>query len=793
MRIRVLVGFVLGLMAVVLASGALASPPPWERTETRADCASYDALRSPFFGETHVHTKYSSDAVIAGNIDDPRGAYRFAKGDPIGLPPYDPNGNPTRIAQLRRPLDFTVVTDHAEQFGEIALCLLPGSVGYDDQICIDVRAQLVAPLNPLPPLLPPLAFINLLFPYTNAVPAQPFDWCGPDREDCLPTASLIWLDIQDAAEEFYDRSAACEFTSFVGYEWTATPGGDNLHRNIVFRNAVTQTLPTSYVEEGTVQGLWDRLKTECLDGLPGCDVMTIPHNSNLSRGRMFETNDANGNPFSMEDAAFRSEIEPLIEIINHKGESECQPGAGTNDELCGFEKAYRQRIFSFTITPGAVFNPLSFIRNGLKEGLLQDEALGANPFRLGFVGGTDSHNSTPGLTNEEDYASTGHIGLRDRAPGFILTPHPPGGIASNPSGLAVVWAEENSRDALFVGMRRRETYTTSGTRPIVRVFAGDFSKNLCDDPDFVREGYLRGAPMGAVMGPVRRGRSPRFAVLAQKDPGGIGIPSTPLQRIQVIKGWVDAAGQAQEQVFEIAGDPGNGASVDTSTCVSSGAGFDTLCAVWEDPDFDRDQRAFYYARVLENPTCRWSQYVCNSVGVDCADPNTILPEHAQCCNPSFPPIVQERAWSSPNWYRPEGIGRLKGTVRYGTSLDTLRLKATIGQVPASFDLNTQDLEIRISDDDEIYTAIIPAGTMQVSASGRRFSLNDPTGSVDGIRQVSVVISKKGQAVVKLRTIPMVLGNADASDHFVETKIVAGTFQASHSRLWEVSGKKLRTR
>jgi hypothetical protein len=220
-------------------------------------------------------------------------------------------------------------------------------------------------------------------------------------------------------------------------------------------------------------------------------------------------------------------------------------------------------------------------------------------------------------------------------------------MEANPGGLTVVWAEENSRDAIFAALRRRETYATSGTRPIVRLFAGNLGKLACGDGDFLAEGYERGVPMGGELGAVRGGRSPRFAVLAMKDPGGGGEPSQPLERVEIVKGWLDAAGQTHERVFLVAGSAGNGAGVDLATCMPHGNGADTLCTVWNDPKFDPGQRAFYYARVLENPVCRWSTRLCNAQGIDCTAPSSVPSDFALRCDPQFPKTIQERAWTSP--------------------------------------------------------------------------------------------------------------------------------------------------
>src|SRR6266581_3594235 len=399
----------------LVAAAAQAVLGPWQRTEAREPCASFDLFRQPYFGDTHVHTAYSSDAVFAGTRENPRGAYRFAEGEPIGLPPYDAGGTPTRTAQLRRPLDFTAATDHAEQFGEIQICLIPGLPGYDSSDCVAARDQLAAPLPALPNLLPPPAVIAFLLGYGVLSPPQRFSWCGPGGADCLAEASLAWQDIQAAAEEFYDRTAACTFTTFAAYEWSGQPGGNNLHRNVIFRNAVVPALPTSYMEQPTPQGLWTTLQSQCFDGLPGCDVLAIPHNPNASGGLMFAPVNADGSPLTAADAAFRSSMEPVVEMNQHKGDSECRPGVQSTDEICGFEKLNRLQLFSPVSDPHQVFPPLNYLRNALKEGLVQEQRLGVNPFKLGMIGSTDTHNATPGATEEQDFRANGHLGRRDRA------------------------------------------------------------------------------------------------------------------------------------------------------------------------------------------------------------------------------------------------------------------------------------------------------------------------------------------------------------------------------------------
>ena len=294
---------------------------------------------------------------------------------------------------------------------------------------------------------------------------------------------------------------------------------------------------------------------------------------------------------------------------------------------------------------------------------------GVNPFRMGFIGSTDTHNATPGGTEEDSFG--GHLGQRDGGYRNVQD-H----IADNPGGHAVVWAEENSRDAIFAGIRRKETYATSGTRPLVRFFGGyDFDDGLCESADLVGQGYERGVPMGGRIGPDDAGTAPGFIVSALKDPGVPGREGNDLQRIQIIKGWLDDSGNTHEQVFDVAGDKNNGAWVDGETCRPTGSGAGSLCAVWRDEQFDPAQNAFYYARVLENPSCRWSTRHCLAAGVnpfaqDCREQADALTAKLQeeqgakgdvygnCCmrteeEPFYSPVIQERAWTSPIWYNAE--------------------------------------------------------------------------------------------------------------------------------------------
>lgn len=311
------------------------------------------------------------------------------------------------------------------------------------------------------------------------------------------------------------------------------------------------------------------------------------------------------------------------------------------------------------------------IRNVLKDGLALEQETGINPFTMGFIGSTDTHSATPGGAEEDNY--TGHLGRRDSGYRNVQD-H----FFSNPGGHAVVWAEENSRDAIFEAIRRKETYATSGTRPVVRFFAGaEIPEDSCASTDVVRQAYEKGVPMGSDLrlSPTEDSvvASPRFLVMAHKDSGTQTSPGTDLQRVQIIKGWVDANGNTQERVYEVAGDANNGATIDPNTCARVGGGAKQFCEVWQDPAFDASESAFYYVRVLENPTCRWSTLQCQAAGVnpfskDCktqAEKATALAlekdaegdVYGKCCiakesQPFYSPVIQERAWTSPIWYRP---------------------------------------------------------------------------------------------------------------------------------------------
>jgi hypothetical protein len=582
-----------------------------------AACPDRSALRNPYFGDLHVHTSYSFDAYIFETRNSPNEAYDFAQGAEVGLAPLDANGDPTRSTHLERALDFAAATDHSEFLGEVDLCTIPGTPAYDSTTCRTYRSGHAG-------------FLLFAGALTSPSPSR-LPICG--TSDCGAATRTVWQRVQDAAATANDP---CTFTSFVAYEWTGTTGGSNLHRNVVFRGDAVPAQPVSYYEAPTKEQLWSQLDNLCLQAGTGCDVLAIPHNSNFSNGNMFLPETSDGTPLTAAEATLRAQMEPLVELIQHKGDSECKFTFSNRDEDCRYEKVN-----------GTAREPeASFVREALKTGLLTETQLGANPFRFGFIGSTDTHNGTPGMT--EEAAWPGHSGVNDAAPEDRV-----GALDFGPGGLAAVWAEENTRDALFDAFRRRETYATSGTRIGLRFFGGwSYPSTLCDSATLVAEGYAGGVPMGGVLSTRPRRGTPRFVVQAAWDPGTARFPGVPLQRVQIVKGWVDRTGRARETVYDVAGDAANGASVDLGSCTPQGPGAQRLCAVWQDPDFVAGQPAFYYARVLENPSCRWSTYECLREAVDCNSAGGPPAGFEFCCDGSAPLTQQERATSSPIWYAP---------------------------------------------------------------------------------------------------------------------------------------------
>lgn len=638
----------LGIGTTVASADGCKAPEDPPYVEQREPCSDHNPLRNVYFGDLHVHTSYSFDAYNNDVRVDPFGAYAFARGQTVELP--DAAGTGVREATIDRPLDFAAVTDHGEYLGEVAACVDPDSPAYDTELCAGLRAGDPAVM----------AQWGLELGASNPVRSPII--C--DLVDCGSYLGDAWARTQAAAEEAYDRSASCSFTSFVAYEWSGATKLSNLHRNVIFRSEVVPSVPATHFEDPTSWELWRSLKSGCIDAsgsLNGCDVLAIPHNTNWSNGNMFiaeypEDPAISGGDTQLELAKLRAELEPIMEVYQHKGDSECMNGVsgilGEPDELCEFEKL-RQGEFEDCgdgtgmqgMVNGGCVSRLDFARGILLEGLSEQARLGVNPYKLGLMASTDTHNGTPGAVDEAAYL--GHFGSAEGDANLRLTGAVPGGPMDSPGGLIAVWAEENSRGAIFDAMRRRETYGTSGPRMAVRLFGGwGYAEDACASPSFVEQGYAEGVPMGGDL-PARAegdGDAPRFMVQAFKDAGTEASPGHDLERVQIIKGWIDGEGQRHVQVYEVAGEPGD-ASVDPSTCETSGSGAASLCSVWQDPDFEASQSAWYYARVVEVPTCRWSTRDCNAL----AAAGEELPSACEV----YPDVIQERAWTSPIWYTPE--------------------------------------------------------------------------------------------------------------------------------------------
>ncbi|MBW2276312.1 MAG: DUF3604 domain-containing protein [Deltaproteobacteria bacterium] len=633
-----------GLLVVVVAMLALAS---CKDEGTKHRCADYNPRRNLYFGDLHAHGRLSFDAYgyeVRAGLEE---SYAFAKGAPIGLAPLDDEGLPTREVTIDRPLDFAAMTDHVEFYAEVRMCTTPGNAAYDTVICESFREGGEDNVKSFGVKL------------TSYSPERFEQICGADGALCEETIKAVWQEVQDAADAAYDLTEQCTFTSLKAYEYTSTPGVTNLHRNIYFRTGTVPEMPISYFEEPSPVALWQLLDETCVQGLKGCDVMSVPHNANWSNGKLFLPDYPEGSTVEEQAAIaeLRSRMEPVAEAFQHKGDMECRNGfeglMDSPDALCDFEKIHEGELDDCGESTGmggasgyGCSSKYDYARNVFKKGIAEQRRIGVNPYKLGVIGSTDTHNGTPGHVSEHDFP--GHVGTVDDSPAKRLSEgtvtHQP--RVYNPGGLAAIWAVENTREAIFDALRRGETYATSGPRIAARVFGGwSLPSDLCDREDLVKVGYKKGVPMGGDLKKRPDGASPVFVVNAVWDAGTEAYPGAPLQRIEIVKGWVDAGGNLRERLFNVAGDPGNGAAVDTLTCERSGSGFETLCAVWTDPEFDPAIPAFYYARIAENPSCRWSVYDCLAL------PPEEQPENS--CGPDgLPEVIQERAFTSPIWYDP---------------------------------------------------------------------------------------------------------------------------------------------
>jgi hypothetical protein len=565
------------------------------------------------WGETHLHTAFSLDAYIGGTRLMPSDAYRFGKGEAVTVDGM--------TYQRRRPLDFVAVTDHAEYLGEMYSTIYEGAPGHDQELLEQLRTM--SDLEERQKW-----FLEYVVKSNRSTtPQHPPFFAGEE------TVRKGWEIAIDAAEQHNDPG---RFTAFVAFEWSGAPNGGNLHRNVIFRDAHVPEAPVSYIDINREDGLWAWMREQ--EGL-GMQLLAIPHNSNASKQMMFPAVKANGDPIDLEYAQTRQHFEPLIETMQVKGNSEVHRKFWPDDEFADFENAD-----SIQKNSGRIFEKIDFIREGLKQGLAYERQLGVNPFKVGMIGGTDSHNGTPGAVAEDQFK--GQHGPEDGTVERRRTGNVAGWIDGKDlsiGSLAAVWATENSRAAIWDAMKRRETYSTSGPRIRVRFFGGvDLPAEPASLDALVEQGYEFGVPMGADLPVI--GTAPTFTVFAAKDPDGAN-----LDRVQVIKGWVDAEGRLHEEVIDVAWSDGRrpangklpavGNTVDLETAkYTNTIGSAELIGSWRDGNFDPEQHAFYYARVVEIPTPRWSTY-------DAVRNNLPLLDDVSA-------TIQERAWTSAIWYSP---------------------------------------------------------------------------------------------------------------------------------------------
>ena len=625
----------------------------------QAPCRQQYSHNKAWFGDLHVHTAASYDATSFGvttTVDD---AYSFARGTPLSLrrrgdtPDFE-----APVLRISSPLDFMAVTDHAEALGETRLCYNADNPAYGSLVCSLYRGDVRLPVGDQLQSLVRLASFAV-FGQDRSTRI-----CGADGSLCRDEAITVWRENQRSTENWQDYSTNCEFTALHAYEYTLADEASNLHRNVIFKSSTVPQAALSAKDAPTPEQLWQWLDKTCIAGNDRCDALAIPHNSNWSSGRMWFPYSNRGLPLQeqQELAALRARLEPLAEVLQVKGDSECRNGIdsviGAPDEFCNFEKLRPasepipdcgEDFSSGGMMLKGCVSRYSYVRYALTAGLSEEGKLGINPFKFGIIASTDTHIGAPAPEREKNYLGShgNDMVLEDRllstikVPGDIATGSP---VRYNPGGIAGIYANENSRSALFEAMRRRETFGTSGPRITPRFFAGwNLDTSLCQSSDYLAQAYENGVPMGADLPPSPAGaeQSPVFVASANRDPRDEG---NLLQRIQIIKGWIDGEGRTQQAVYDVTGLNKGDATVDPLTCQVSGQGFAQLCASWQDPDFDPAMSAVYYARVLENPSCRWSHYDCLTLPQDQRPPS--------CSDPELPWQIQERAWTSPIWYQP---------------------------------------------------------------------------------------------------------------------------------------------
>jgi hypothetical protein len=592
-----------------------------------------DYPKQVFFGDLHLHSNISADAQSMGNLLlTSADAYRFARGEKV----VASNGLP---AKLKRPLDFLAVTDHAEFMGIYRMFnlqdprLMSTRLGrawrekYGTSISKETMEQ--GPIDDTAnnPILEFVVSINDPDPERDGYPQD------------IRTA--IWTDVARTADEFNSPGV---FTAFSAYEWTAMYAGNNLHRCVILKDnadVVTDWLPYSAQSSSNPEDLWAALKE--YESQTGGEALSIPHNGNLSNGLMWDTVNYEGGAITRDYAEARMRWEPIAEVTQLKGDSETHPSLSPDDPFADFERWDEYNISNTTKTTPDMY-PGSYARSALRRGLALERSAGANPYAFGMIGSTDDHTSL--ATAEED----NFFGkFANSEPGIRTPDSRMAGLNADwelgASGLAAVWAPQNTREDLFASMKRREVYATTGSRIVLRFFGGwDYAPNSVYSPYFETIGYRDGVPMGGELTP-QGSDAPTFMVQAMKDPDAAN-----LDQIQIIKGWIDSDGITHEKIYYVAlsddrgidsatGQPEPvGSTVDLETIsFSNTIGAVQLSAQWTDPDFDTEQAAFYYARAIEIPRPRWSEYDRKYFGLDFED---------------APRTVQDRAYSSPIWYRP---------------------------------------------------------------------------------------------------------------------------------------------
>ena len=583
-----------------------------------------------YWGDQHLHTSWSPDAAGGGTRVTPDQALRLARGEEI-------ISSTNQTVKLSRPLDWLAVSDHSDAMGVIAEVIAGNRDLMQDPVLKTWNRQINAGGE-------------------EAMKAV-MDMIARQSRGGLPEALTdpqfafdTWHKMTEIVEGFNEPGA---FTAFIAYEWTSNAGGgDNLHRNVIYRDGkalADRVAPLTTFDTENPEGLWEWMAG--YEEETGGRVLAIPHNGNLSNGRMFALNTFEGGPLTADWAMARQRWEPLYEVTQGKGTSEQHPSLAPNDEFADFEIWDKGNLNVVPKQPGMIEH--EYAREALKNGLAVEAELGVNPFKYGMAGGTDAHTGI--MATEENnffgkFPSSEPSAERWNEDAFNFDGRVIKGWELGASGLTAVWAQENTRAALWDAMKRRETYATTGTRILVRFFGGwDFVPDdvLGRNPGAV--GYEKGVPMGGELHAGPDGQAPSFLVAALKDP-----LAGNLDRIQIVKGWLDAAGNTREQIYDVAWSdadtrqpdaegkvPPVGSTVDVANATwTNTIGAPELIGVWTDPDFDPDQRAFYYARVIEIPTPRWTAYDAKYYDVD--------------MDPEVPMTVQDRAYTSPIWYTPAG-------------------------------------------------------------------------------------------------------------------------------------------